>query len=77
MSKGPNRIKGQLCGGGTSLYSQYSEGRDKWIGRFEASLVYIVSPRTARAIEQDYILEKKEGWEEKEQLVLGTQHISC
>ena len=45
--------------------------------QFKASLVYKVSPRTARAIEQDYILEKKEGREEKEQLVLGTQHISC
>jgi hypothetical protein len=53
VRKGPNRIKGQLCGGGTSLYSQYSEGRDKWIGRFEASLVYIVSPRTARATQRN------------------------
>ena len=39
--------------------------------KFEASLVYRVSPRTARAIERDYVLGKKGGREKKELLVLG------
>jgi hypothetical protein len=33
--------------------------------KFEVSLVYIVSPRTARAIERDYVLGKKGGRERK------------
>jgi hypothetical protein len=33
-------------------------GRGKWISKFEASLVYRVSSRTARAIQRNPVLEK-------------------
>ena len=61
----------------TPLIPAFRRQRQADLCQLSASLVYILSSRTARAIEQDYILEKKEGREEKEQLVLGTQHISC
>jgi hypothetical protein len=34
-------------------------GRGRWISEFEASLVYRVSSRTARAIQRNPVLEKK------------------
>jgi hypothetical protein len=34
-------------------------GRRRWISEFEASLVYRVSSRTARAIERNPVLKKK------------------
>jgi hypothetical protein len=35
-------------------------GRNRWISEFEASLVYKVSSRTARAIQRNPVLKKKE-----------------
>jgi hypothetical protein len=34
-------------------------GRGRWISEFEASLVYKVSSRTARAIQRNPVLKKK------------------
>jgi hypothetical protein len=39
--------------GGSRLESQHSGGRGRWISEFEASLVYGVSSRTARAIQRN------------------------
>jgi hypothetical protein len=48
-----------LPGGiGVRLYSQYLGGRGKCISGFEASLVYRVSSRTARAIQRNPVLKK-------------------
>jgi hypothetical protein len=44
--------------GGAHLYSQHSGGRDRWISEFEASLVYKVSSRTARAIQRNPVSKK-------------------
>jgi hypothetical protein len=38
-----------------------SGGRDRRISEFEASLVYIVSSRTARAIQRNPVSKKKYG----------------
>jgi hypothetical protein len=38
--------------GGTCLLSQYPGGRDRWVSEFEASLLYKVSSRTAKAVTQ-------------------------
>ena len=38
----------QLGGGSTDLHDQPWRERDKWISDFEASLIYIVSSRTAK-----------------------------
>jgi hypothetical protein len=35
------------------MQSQHSRGRGRWISEFEASLVYKVSSRTARAIKRN------------------------
>jgi hypothetical protein len=43
-------------------------GRGRWISEFKASLVYRVSSRTARAIQRNPILEKKERKRKKEVL---------
>jgi hypothetical protein len=43
--------------GGTRLYSQHLGGRGRWIS--EASLVYKVSSRTARAIQRNSVLKNK------------------
>jgi hypothetical protein len=40
-------------------------GRGRWISEFEASLVYRVSSRTARATKRNTVLGKK-SFEEKE-----------
>jgi hypothetical protein len=45
--------------GGACLYSQHLGGRGRWISEFEASLVYRVSSRTARAIQKNPVLENK------------------
>jgi hypothetical protein len=37
----------------------HMERRGRWISEFEASLVYRVSSRTARAIQRNPVLEKK------------------
>jgi hypothetical protein len=39
--------------------SQHLGGRGRWISEFEASLVYRVSSRTARAIQRNPVSEKK------------------
>jgi hypothetical protein len=41
------------------LWSQSLEGRGRQISEFEASLVYRVSSRTARATQRNPVLEKK------------------
>jgi hypothetical protein len=50
-----------LGGGGACLLSQHLRGRGRWISEFEASLVYRVSPRTARATQRNPVstLKKK------------------
>jgi hypothetical protein len=45
--------------GGARLSSQHLGGRGRWISEFKASLVYKVSSRTARAIQRNPVLEKK------------------
>jgi hypothetical protein len=47
------RIKVMLSSGGTRLYSQHSGGKGRRISESEASLVYRVSSRTARAIQRN------------------------
>jgi hypothetical protein len=42
-----------------SWASQHLGGRGRWISEFEASLVYRVSSRTARAIQRNPVLENK------------------
>jgi hypothetical protein len=43
-------------------------GGGRWISEFEASLVYKMSSRTARAIQRNPVLEKKGGRGERETL---------
>jgi hypothetical protein len=45
--------------GGTRLQSQHSGGRGRRISEFEASLVYKVSSRTARAIKRNPVSKKQ------------------
>jgi hypothetical protein len=45
--------------GGARLYSQHSGGRGRRISEFEASLVYRVSSRTARAIQRNPVSKNK------------------
>jgi hypothetical protein len=45
--------------GGARLWSQHSGGRSRQISEFEASLVYKVSSRTARAIKRNPVLKNK------------------
>ena len=45
-------------GGGAHLYSQHLGGRGRRISEFEASLVYRVSSRTARAIQRNRVSKK-------------------
>jgi hypothetical protein len=45
--------------GGTRLYSQHLGGRGKWISEFEASLVYRMSSRTARATRRNPVSIKQ------------------
>jgi hypothetical protein len=53
------KTKSNLLGSGdTCLYSQHSGGRGRRISEFEASLVYRVSSRTARAIQRNPISKK-------------------
>jgi hypothetical protein len=43
----------------TSLIPAELEGRGRWISEFEASLVYRVSSRTARATQRNPVKKKK------------------
>jgi hypothetical protein len=43
--------------GGAHHQSQHSGGRGRWISEFEASSVYKVSSRTARAIQRSPVLK--------------------
>jgi hypothetical protein len=52
-----NKIFLKAGRGSTRLYPQHSGGRGRWIS--EASLVYKVSSRTARAIQRNPVLKKK------------------
>jgi hypothetical protein len=45
--------------GGARLYSQHLGSRGRWISEFEASLVYKVSSRTARAIQRNPVSKNK------------------
>jgi hypothetical protein len=54
--------------GGTHLQSQHSGGRGRWISEFEASLVYSVSSRTARAIQRNPVAKNQK---EKENIILS------
>jgi hypothetical protein len=53
------KILGLAGRGGSCLQSQHSGGRGRWISEFEASLVYRVSSRTARATQRNPVLEKQ------------------
>jgi hypothetical protein len=44
--------------GGTRLYSQHLGGRGRQISGFEASLVYKVSSKTARATQRNPVSKK-------------------
>jgi hypothetical protein len=46
--------------GGARLWSQHSGGRGRRISEFEASLVYRVSSRTARATQRNPVLKNKQ-----------------
>jgi hypothetical protein len=46
--------------GGTCLQSQHLGGKGRWISEFEASLVYRVSSRTARAIQRNPVSKNKQ-----------------
>jgi hypothetical protein len=46
--------------GGACLSSQHLGGRGRWISEFEASLVYRVSSRTARATQRNPVLKNKQ-----------------
>jgi hypothetical protein len=52
-----NKLAG--CGGAARLYSQHSGGRGRQISEFEASLVYKVNSRTARATQRNTFSKKK------------------
>jgi hypothetical protein len=43
-------------------------GRGRWISEFEASLVYRVNSRTARAIQRNPVSEKKRKKKEKQKV---------
>jgi hypothetical protein len=43
------------------------EGRGRWISEFEASQVYRVSPRTARATQRNSVSKKKNKTKNKKQ----------
>jgi hypothetical protein len=45
--------------------SQHSGGRGRWISEFEASLVYRVSSRTARAIQRNPVSTKQKNKKER------------
>ena len=49
----------ELGGGGARLSSQHSGGRGRRISEFEASLVYRVSSRAARAAQKDSVLKNQ------------------
>ena len=49
----------QLGGGGTRLKSQHLGGRGRQISEFEASLVYRMSSRTARATQRNPVSKNK------------------
>jgi hypothetical protein len=49
----------QLGSGGARLWSQYLGGRGRQISEFEASLVYKVSSRTARATQRNPVLKNQ------------------
>jgi hypothetical protein len=53
-------IKNSLpSSGGACLYSKHLGGRGRQISEFEASLVYRVSSRTARATQRNPVSKKK------------------
>jgi hypothetical protein len=45
--------------GGAHLSFQYSGGRGRWISEFEASLIYRVSSRTAKATWRNPVSKRK------------------
>jgi hypothetical protein len=53
--------------GGARLWSQHSGGRGRRISEFEASLVYKVSFRTARATERNPVLKNQKPKQNKTQ----------
>jgi hypothetical protein len=49
--------------------SQHSGGRGRWISEFEASLVYKVSSRTARAIQRNPVSKNKNKNKKQENII--------
>ena len=62
----------QLGGGGTGLESQHLGGRGRQISQFEASLVYRVSSRTARATQRNPISKKTKRKKERKKMIIQT-----
>jgi hypothetical protein len=64
--------------GGARLQSQHSRGRGRQISEFEASMVYKVSSRTARAIQRNPVSKnktkkkKKEKEKEKKEMIFSS-----
>ena len=57
----------QPGGGATFLYSQHQRDRGRQSSEFEASLVYKVSSRTARATQRNPVLENERKKEKKKE----------
>jgi hypothetical protein len=53
------RIYGRPGGGGARLEAQHLGGRGRWISQFEASLIYKVSSRSARATQRNPVSKNK------------------
>jgi hypothetical protein len=52
-------------------------GRGRWISEFEASLVYKVSSRTARAIQRNPVSKNKNKNKQREVELISLQNVSC
>jgi hypothetical protein len=62
--------------GGTHLQSQHLGGRSRWISEFEASLVYRVSYRTARATQRNPVSKNQKEKKEKHLGFCRHSHLS-
>jgi hypothetical protein len=56
---------------------QHLGGRDRQISEFEASLVYKVSPRTARAIQRNPVSKKKKKTKTKKNKTNKKNALTC
>jgi hypothetical protein len=61
--------------GGTCLQSQHLGGKGRWISEFQASLVYRVSSRTARATQRNPVSKNSPHKKKEDIKSLGTEVI--